>query len=204
MSEISWLRPSIITGYFLIAAATLFLFMAVRYRERFKRLFLKFAGRVSNKFESRLEGIFDTLISGFASIRGTKNILLIIVWSAALLLLYALNAYVGFYIFGMESSGRVTFAMAWIVMTISSFSAMIPTPGGTGPYHFISIFVLTTLFNFGYEVSAAYALLTHFISYSLFVVTTLAVIYFVNKNLVKKGMQKESFLSVFKISKDEK
>ena len=61
----------------------------------------------------------------------------------------------------MEATGRVTFTMAWIVMTISSFSAMIPTPGGTYPYHLISIFVLTQLFKFGIEVSAAYALLTH-------------------------------------------
>jgi uncharacterized membrane protein YbhN (UPF0104 family) len=150
-----------------------------------------------------LEGLFDTLISGLSSVKGYKNILMISLWSVAILLLYALNSYVGFYIFGMESSGRVTFAMAWIVMTISSFSAMIPTPGGTGPYHLISIFVLTQLFKFGYEVSAAYALLTHFISYSLFVLSTVIIIYFVNRSRMKKGLNKESFLSVFKISSEE-
>ncbi|PKL84210.1 MAG: hypothetical protein CVV24_01165 [Ignavibacteriae bacterium HGW-Ignavibacteriae-3] len=204
IDEVSWLQPSLITGYILLFSAALFLYFIVRYSEKFKKLFLRIAGKISPKFETRLEGIFDTLISGLSSIKGTKNIIMIILWSAIIILLYALNSYVGFYIFGMEASGKVTFMMAWIVMTISSFSAMIPTPGGTGPYHLISIFVLTHLFHFGYEVSAAYALLTHFISYSLFVLSTLVIIYFANKKLLKKGLNKESFLSVFKITGDEK
>lgn len=201
--EVTWLKTSLIFGYVLIFTAILFLFLLVRYQDNFKKIFLRIAGKISRKFETRLEGLFDTLISGLSSVKGYKNILMISLWSVAILLLYALNSYVGFYIFGMESSGRVTFAMAWIVMTISSFSAMIPTPGGTGPYHLISIFVLTQLFKFGYEVSAAYALLTHFISYSLFVFSTVIIIYFVNRSRVKKGLNKESFLSVFKISSEE-
>ncbi len=203
MEEVSWLKASLITGYILIAAAVLMLFIFLKFKNRFKIAFLKLAGKLSPKIQSRLESIFDTLISGLSSIKGTKNILMIVIWSVLILSLYALNAYVGFYIFGMESSGRITFAMAWIVMTISSFSAMIPTPGGTGPYHFISIFALTQLYNFGYEVAAAYALLTHFISYIMFVLSTLLIIYFSNRNRVKNGLTKETFLSVFKINPED-
>ena len=203
-NEVSWLKTSLIIGYILIFLATVFLFLLVRYQELFKKIFLKLAAKINKHLENRLEGLFNTLISGLSSIKGTKNIIMLIIWSAVILLLYALNSYVGFYIFGMESTGRVTFAMAWIVMTISSFSAMIPTPGGTGPYHLISIFVLTQLFRFGYEVSAAYALLTHFISYLLFVISTLIIIYIVNVSRLKKGLKRESFLSVFSINTEEK
>jgi len=202
--EINWLEVSLIVGYTLIGAAILVLFSLVKYQQKFRRLFLRIAGKINKKFESRLESLFDTLISGLSSIRGTKNILMIILWSVLTVLLYALNSYVGFFIFGMDKLGDVTFAMAWIVMTISSFSAMIPTPGGTGPYHLISIFVLTQIYKFNYEVSAAYALLTHFISYSLFVLSTLVIIYLVNKKRAKNGLNKESFLTVFRITKDEK
>lgn len=202
--EINWLGPSLILGYGMIFITTLFLVLLVKYQEKFRKIFLIIVGKINKKFETRLEMLFDTLISGLSSIKGTKNILMIILWSVVIILLYALNSYVGFFIFGMESTGRVTFAMAWIVMTISSFSAMIPTPGGTGPYHLISIFALTQLFKFGIEVSAAYALLTHFISYSLFVLSTLAVIFLVNRSRLKKGLKKESFLSVFNLSADEK
>jgi glycosyltransferase 2 family protein len=202
--EVNWLKTSLIIGYIFIFLITVFLFLLVRFQEQFKKIFLKLAAKINKKFESRLEGVFNTLISGLSSIKGTKNIIMLVVWSILILLFYALNSYVGFYIFGMESTGRVTFGMAWIVMTISSFSAMIPTPGGTGPYHLISIFVLTRLFQFGYEVSAAYALLTHFISYLLFVISTLIIIYIVNLSRQKKGLKKESFLSVFSIKSEEK
>lgn len=202
--EVIWLKLSLMVGYALIFSSTLFLVLLVRFQEKFRKIFLRIAGKINKKFESKLEILFDTLISGLSSIKGVKNISMIVLWSAIIILLYALNSYVGFYIFGMEETGRVTFMMAWIVMTVSSFSAMIPTPGGTGPYHLISIFVLTQVFKFGYEVSAAYALLTHFISYSLFVISSLVIIYLVNKNRVKKGLQKESFLSVFKVSPDDK
>lgn len=203
-ADVNWLKPSLILGYAMIFIATIFLVSLVRYQENFRKIFLRIAGKINKKFETRLEVLFDTLISGLSSIKGTKNILMIVFWSAITILLYAFNSYVGFYIFGMEATGRVTFTMAWIVMTISSFSAMIPTPGGTGPYHLISIFVLTQLFKFGIEVSAAYALLTHFISYSLFVLSTLIIIFIVNRSRLKKGLKKESFLSVFNISAEEK
>jgi hypothetical protein len=82
-------------------------------------------------------------------------------------------------------------------MTISAYGVIIPTPGGTGSYHIISIFVLTQLYNFEYELSAAYALLTHFLSYVIFIGSTVVIIYFINKINEKKGMKKENFLSVF-------
>ncbi|MBA4405860.1 hypothetical protein C0389_01165 [bacterium] len=202
--DVNWLKLSLIIGYSMIVIATVFLVSLVRYQQKFRKIFLRFAGKINKNFETRLEVLFDTLISGLSSIKGTKNILMIILWSMVIILLYALNSYVGFYIFDMDSTGKVTFTMAWILMTISSFSVMIPTPGGTGPYHLISIFVLTQLFKFGIEVSAAYALLTHFIAYSLFVLSTIVIIFIVNKSRVKKGLKKESFLSVFNISPDDR
>ncbi|MEW6702926.1 MAG: lysylphosphatidylglycerol synthase transmembrane domain-containing protein [Bacteroidota bacterium] len=203
-NKIVWLKTSLVIGFTLIFALTVFLIFLVRYQEKFGNGFVKLAGKISQKYALSLRKIFDTLISGLSSIRGTKNIFTVAVWTVVVLLLYALNAYAGFYMLGMESTGKVTFATAWIVMTISSFGVLIPTPGGTGSYHIISIFALTQLFKFDYEISAAYAILTHFISYLFFILTTLILIYIVNKQRVKKGLRKESFFSVFKINPDEK
>jgi uncharacterized membrane protein YbhN (UPF0104 family) len=94
--------------------------------------------------------------------------------------------------------------MAWILMTISAFGIIIPTPGGTGSYHAIIILVLTTLFSFSQEISAAYAILTHIISYVSFILSTVFFTYFINKRQVKKGGKKENFLSVFKNSRETK
>jgi uncharacterized membrane protein YbhN (UPF0104 family) len=98
----------------------------------------------------------------------------------------------------MEKIGSVNFAMAWVFMAISAYGVLIPTPGGTGSYHIISIFVLSELYNFSYEVSGAYAILSHFIQYVVFIISTVILIYFINKKRRHEGASNENFLSVFK------
>ncbi len=102
---------------------------------------------------------------------------------------------------GMEKITEITFSMAWVFMTISAYGVLIPTPGGTGSYHIISIFVLSQLYSFNYEVSAAYAILTHFIQYVVFIISTILIIVIVNKFRASKGENKENFLSVFNSTK---
>ena len=202
--KIIWLKTSLTIGFSLIFFLTLFLIFLVKFQEIFRNGLIKISRKFSYKIADRVKSIFDTLLSGLSSIKGTKNIIYIAVWTILIILLYALNSYVGFYVLGMDSSGSVTFKTAWILMTISSFGVMIPTPGGTGPYHAISILVLTQLFLFSSEISAAYAILTHFINYVLFILSTLFFIYIVNRQRGKKGLQKETFLSVFNLNKEEK
>lgn len=202
--KIVWLKTSLIIGFLLIFFLTIFLIFLVKFQEKFRSVLIKISKKFSDKIANRIKSIFDTLLCGLSSIKGTRNIIFIIVWTILILILYALNSYVGFYILRMEFSGSITFKMAWIVMTISSFGVMIPTPGGTGPYHAISILVLTRLFFFRNEISAAYAILTHFINYVLFILSTILFIYIVNKQRGKKGLQKETFLSVFNLDSEKK
>jgi hypothetical protein len=197
-NEIAWLKTSLILGFGVIAAASIILIYLIYNKERLVNNIVKTVEKINKKFADRLRSIFETLISGFATLKGTKNITAIIIWSAVILILYALNAQVGFYILGMESTGKVTFSLAWILMTVSSFGVVIPTPGGTGPYHMISIFVLTRLYNFNYETSAAYSILTHFISYIAFIISSLVLIYAVNFRRERKGLPKETIFSVLK------
>jgi hypothetical protein len=204
LNEITWLRPSIIIGMVLLFIAIIFLIMLVMFKEKFSRLLNKLTEKVSGKFAKRLIGIFETLVSGLNSIKGTKNIIGIIIWSAIIIMLYTLNSYVGFFTIGFHTKVDISFQMAFILMTISSFGVMIPTPGGTGPYHMISIFILTRLYKFDYEGSAAYSILTHFISYVGFIFSTLIIVYIINKQRERKGLSKETFFSVFKVNQADK
>jgi len=72
----------------------------------------------------------------------------------------------------------VTYEMGWVLMSIAAIGVIIPTPGATGSYHTLAKSTLVLLFGFGETVSAAYAFLTHIISYFLFIFTALFV-YFV-------------------------
>jgi uncharacterized protein (TIRG00374 family) len=195
--EVVWLRTSLMIGFGLIFFITILIVFMVKYEQKFGYTIVKFLGKFNKKFSKKFSEIFSTLVSGLSSIQDGKSIFIITFYTALILFLYALNSYFGFFMLDMQNYGNVDFAMAWVFMTISAYGVIIPTPGGTGSYHIISIFVLTQLYNFEYELSAAYALLTHFLSYVIFIGSTVVIIYFINKINEKKGMKKENFLSVF-------
>ena len=85
--------------------------------------------------------------------------------------------------------------MAWIIMSISAIGVVIPTPGATGSYHALAISTLVLLFGFGETISAAYAFLTHIISYFLFIITALIMFFLLNK-------QHASLLNIFKTNSE--
>lgn len=195
--EVVWLKASLMIGFGLIFIITIIIVFIVKYEQKFGYAIVKLLGKFSTKLSEKFSEIFSTLISGLSSIQDGKSILIVTLYTAVILFLYALNSYFGFFMLDMQTYGNVDFAMAWVFMTISAYGVIIPTPGGTGSYHIISIFVLTQLYNFEYELSAAYALLTHFISYVIFIGSTIGIIYWINKVREKKGIKKENFLSVF-------
>jgi hypothetical protein len=176
----------------------IFLYLLVRFKEKFYNAILKFLGKISVKLADGLGRIFHLLTDGFSSIKGRKNYLWVAFLSVLIMLLYGLTAYFGFYALHMEKLQNVDFAMAWIVMTISAFGVIIPTPGATGSYHLIVISVLIGLFNFSNEISGAFALLTHAISYLLFILLTILLTVYINKKQSNNGLPVANFISVFK------
>jgi uncharacterized membrane protein YbhN (UPF0104 family) len=96
----------------------------------------------------------------------------------------------------MQTSREVTYTMGWVVMSISAIGVVIPTPGATGSYHALAMSTLVLLFGFTETISAAYAFLTHIISYFLFIVTALLMFFLLNK-------QHASLLNIFKTNTDD-
>ncbi|MBS3944928.1 MAG: flippase-like domain-containing protein [Melioribacter sp.] len=202
--QVIWLKTSLMIGFAAIFVVSLLIVFMVKYEEKFGYVIVRIFSKFSKKLSEKFAELFSTLISGLSSIQDFKTIFIIILYTALILFFYALNSYVGFFMLDMQNYGTINFALAWVFMTISAYGVIIPTPGGTGSYHIISIFVLTQLYNFDYELSAAYALLTHFISYFVFIGSTVGVIYLVNKFRVKKGIKKENFFTVFDINSEPK
>jgi glycosyltransferase 2 family protein len=191
-----WLEPTLYITALILAAILIVIYLSVKFREKFYGYLIKLAGKISSKLAERLGYIFEMLLQGFVSLKGTKNYLMTFILSAALLLIYALTSYVGFFMLEMQSMKDVTFAMGWVVMSISAIGVIIPTPGATGSYHALAISTLVLLFGFGETISAAYAFLTHIISYSLFIVTALLMFFILNK-------QHTSLVNIFKSSSEE-
>lgn len=197
-NEISWLKSTVYVGFVLMFGLIFFLYFLVRFKEKFYNAILKFVGKFSEKIADGLASGFHLLTDGFASLKGTKNILYVTLLSSLIMFLYGLTAYVAFYILHMEEVQPVNYSMAWIVMTISAFGVIIPTPGATGSYHLIVISVLVSLYNFSSEISGAYAIITHTTTYVLFIFSTVALSYYINNIQRKKGLPVANFLTVFK------
>lgn len=196
--DVAWLRTSLIIGIPLILALSLILIILVRNKNNISGLLINFIGRFSKTFASKVDSFLHTLIEGFATIKSTRIIFRIIVWTVLVFAAYVINTMVGFYLFDMQLKEGITFGTAWIVLSISSFGVLIPTPGGLGSYHAITIAALTQLYGFSFEVSAAFAILTHFISYFGFILSGIIFLLVVNRKRAKEGLPRETLLSVFK------
>jgi len=177
-----WLKSTLYITIILMAGVILFIYFLIRFREKFYVLIIKLLSRFSEKLAHKAAYIFDMMTIGFASLKGTKNYIYTIILSALIMMAYALSAYIGFYTLGMENIKPVTYAMAWVLMSISAIGVVIPTPGAIGSYEALSKAALVLLFGFGESISLAYAIITHIISYFLFIFSALIFFFALNKH----------------------
>jgi len=201
--QVYWLKSAVQLAFILISVAILMMIALVVLKEKFSAVILKFVGFFSEKAAEKLNYLFSTLTEGFTSLKGAKNYFVVISLTVVVMFLYGLNSYVGFYVLGMDSIRKVTFGMGWILMTISAFGVVIPTPGGLGSYHLIAISVLTTIFNFQPEISGAYAIVTHFVAYIIFILSPPFFVFLINKKRTAAGKESFNFITVFKKNNGE-
>ena len=197
-SEISWLKSTIYFGFLGIFLIIAVLILLVKMKHKFYDWIVRFVGRFSKNWAGKLSYVFEMLIDGFSTIKGLQNYFWVIILSALIMLSYGLTSFLGFYVLNFDSIYNVSFGMAWVVMTISAFGVVIPTPGGTGSYHFIVKSVLVGLFAFTQEAGSAFALLTHTASTIVFILSMYLFIVYINNYRVKLGFPKENFFSVIK------
>lgn len=173
-----WLESTLyITGIFITVVIVL-IYFTVSFKEKFYGIIINLIKKFSLKLAEKVAYIFEMLTQGFASLRGARNYFFTIALTIILLIVYALSSYFGFFMLNMKPA---TYQMGWVLMSISAIGVVIPTPGGTGSYHTLAKSTLVLLFGFGETISAAYALLTHIISYFLFIFTALALFFLLNK-----------------------
>ena len=175
-----WLKSTLEIMLILMIGVILFLILAIKLKEKFYGLLIKFLERFFPAIAKKVGHIFTMLIEGFGSLKGIGNYSMTIILSVAIMLFYALGAYVGFFTIGMQNILPVNFKMAWVLMSISGIGVVIPTPGAMGSYHALAKSVLI-LFGFGEAVSFSYAFLTHIISYLMFIVLGLLSFVLLNK-----------------------
>ena len=180
-SKFPWLKSSIYLSLILMGMMIVFFYLMIKFKEKFYDVIIKLIGKISENFALKAGYIFEMLTQGFGSLKGRKNYSYTILLSVIIMLLYGLNSYVGFFTIGLQTLKPVSYEMGWIVMSISAIGVVIPTPGGTGSYHVLAASALVLLFGFGQDISLAYAVLTHGISYFLFIFSAIIVYFVIDK-----------------------
>jgi uncharacterized protein (TIRG00374 family) len=202
-SQIIWLKSALVYGSIVLLVLIAMLIFLIKQREFFVNRMERIFGFISPKLSKKINYTFSMLIEGFATLNNRRNFSLTMLYSALIMLLYGLTSYLAFYVLRLDNNYSVTYEMGWIVMTISAFGIVIPTPGGTGSYHFIVKSVLEVLYGFNTSESSAFALMTHFFSYVAFISSMIILLKIVNTKRAKNNLERLTFISVVKSNREE-
>ena len=175
-----WLENAkivISVGVFAVIVLITILMMRRDWTDALLRLLSKvLPARVS----SGLEKIAHSFLDGFLFLKEPRHFFVITVFSVLIWVLYTFMLYVAFFAFDLGPS--VGFAAAIVLQAISSVGYAIPTPGGTGTYHFFASQTLTRLFHVSNEIALSYATVTHAVT---FVGVTIVGLYYLIHDHIK-------------------
>ncbi|MCX7612072.1 MAG: flippase-like domain-containing protein [Ignavibacterium sp.] len=174
--EFPWLMNAVYFSGLAIILMILLVALALYFKNAFLTIIEKTLGKFSATLSNNLIYIFKMLIEGLLSLKGWKNQLITFVLSSFIIVIYAITSYVGMFMLGMNKIQNINFLMGWVVMSISALGVIIPTPGSTGSYHTLAKSSLVFIYGFDETISAAYAFLTHIISY-FFMIASAVIIY---------------------------
>lgn len=187
--QFPWLELALYISAAIIIAVLLLIYISVRYQEKFYNSIIKLFGKFSGSLALTIAHIFNMLTDGFNSLKGTRNYLLTIFSTIAIMAVYALTSYVGFLMLDIKDAN---YGMGWVIMSISAIGVVIPTPGATGSYHTLAKSTLVLIYGFSEVISLAYAFLTHIISYLIAIIGALICFFWMNRKKSEPSVYKKS------------
>ncbi len=99
--------------------------------------------------------------SGLMTLLHSSDRVGIVVSTVLMWFLYLLMAYVPFIMLGMADTYDIDLLDAWSIMLLGTIGVAIPSPGGAGSYHYITIQTLVHLYGVDSAPAATYAVLVH-------------------------------------------
>ena len=115
--------------------------------------------RLILRFRVKLKSFRDGLVAGLKSIFNLEHNVLFLFYSFVIWLLYYLMAY--FVVLAFAETGDLGFEGALMILVLGSIAMAMPTPGGTGAYHYFVPFGLEKLYKIAIPVGTAFATIFH-------------------------------------------
>jgi len=166
-----------------LAILALFTFLMMR-RDIVVRVLNFITRHLSPNKAKLVEHITHSFLDGFLFLKEPKNYFMIGILSVLVWGFYIIMQFLPFYAFDMTEKYSLDMGTALVVQAISSIGFILPTPGGTGSYHYFVIQTLTKLYGVGDDVARSYATVTHAIG---FIGTILVGFYFFFRDKLHLG-----------------
>lgn len=141
-------------------------------------------GRISAVAKDFREGLLSLLHTGRPG--------MIVSLTIGMWLCYGLMAYLPFLLLDQAHAYGIGPVGAWGIMLIGAIGVIIPSPGGIGTYHFVTIQSLILLFAMPQTEAATYALVTHTGQMILYLIVGLAGFLYLGATLPKDPAKRAS------------
>lgn len=125
------------------------------------RQVLRSSSAIQTFWTERAAPIVASFKSGILTLIRSKNRMGLLVSTVAIWMLYVMMAHLPFIMLGMDQAFEISMLDSWSIMLLGAIGVAIPSPGGTGSYHYITIQTLVFLFGVDSENAATYAVLVH-------------------------------------------
>jgi len=145
---------------------------------------------VPGKILVKVEELLRKVIDGFKVVHNREKYLVMFLLTLFMWFLYVLQFYVVFYAFNFVSNYGLDLLSALVVMVISSIGIIIPTPGGTGTFHFFCMASLSRLFNIPEGQALGYATSVHAVGYLFLLAAGAIALMLANINIAEAGAAK--------------
>ncbi len=127
------------------------------------------SARARGLWHTRLAPLLTPFRDGLATVLRTGRPAALVGSTLAIWACYALMAYCPLAILNLAAPYDLGLVDAWELMALGSLGLLVPSPGGLGSYHYVTIEALVHLFGVPEAAAATYAVLTHGVQLVLYV-----------------------------------
>ncbi len=159
------------SGWWILGVTVLIVVVGVLLLATFRRLIRTRPDIAMIRWTARLKPAYRSFSDGFATIRRSPQRLLIATLTVSMWFCYALAANIPFVMLSMDVQYALNLIDSWSIMVLGSLGVVVPSPGGTGSYHYITVETLVRLFDVDRSPAASYAFLTHAAQFIIYVIT---------------------------------
>ena len=128
---------------------------------------------IRKKPTSKAARLARSFLEGLSAILHSPHKLLLGVQTAAIWACYWFMAYIPLQMLRITDVYDVGLSEAWSIMNVGAIGVLIPSPGGLGSYHLITVEALTRLFGVHPSPAASYAVLTHGVQFVAYIASGL-------------------------------